>query len=204
MIPEHWSTEGVLAPSSPSTESATWLRQDPLRSSLVGEGLLWTIVDDTVLRSRGNAELQVELLHAHLWSLSSNDVAAIHSQLTRAGEALYSWDLWGAAYLLQSGLSATAFDDFCSWVISRGSVIYARVLADPEALADVPFDDEDMGIAQQFATLPALVYEARIHHRLPDPPPHTLGRPRGEPLDASEEALRARYPALTARIIGSP
>ena len=146
----------------------------------------------------------MDLFRAHLESSRIGDLALIHHQMMRAGAALYSWDLWGAAYLLLGGLSAAAFADFRWWVISRGSATYAQVRADPDALAEVPFDDEDMGVAEQFAQLPALVYEARTGCRLSEPlPTERLGEPRGEPLDLSEVALTARYPALAPRVMGS-
>ncbi len=76
--------------------------------------------------------------------------------------------------------------------------------ADPDALAGVPFDDEDMGLAEQFVRLPALVYEARTGCRLYDGLPTVrLGEPRGEPLGLSEEALSARHPALAPRVMGA-
>ncbi len=196
------STSGGYPSHSPSpAESAGRVRSGPERVGLLDE-LLWTVVDDTVTRSGGDAELQVQLFRAHLESSRTSELALLDHQMTRASAALYSWDLWGAAYLLLGGSSATAFGDFRSWVISRGSATYARVRADPDALADVPFDDEDMGIAEYFARLPALVHEARTGCQLPDAlPTARLGEPTGEPLDLREEALRARYPALAARVM---
>lgn len=171
---------------------------------VVDERLLWTLVDDTVSRSGGDAEVQLALFRAHLESSRIGDLSLLDHQMTRAAAELYSWDLWGAAYLLLGGLSAAAFADFRWWVISRGSATFAQVRADPDALAGVAFDDEDMGIAERFAQLPALVYEARTGCRLRDGlPTARLGEPRGEPLDLSEEALSVRYPALAPRVMGA-
>ena len=148
--------------------------------------------------------VQLDLFRAHLESSRIGDLALLHHQMILAAAKLYSWSLWGAAYLLMGGLSAAAFADFRWWVISRGSATYAQVRADPDALAGVPFDDEDMGIAEQFARLPALVYEARTGCRLFDGLPTVrLGEPSGEPLDLSEKALSVRYPALAPRVMGA-
>src|SRR6478735_1790977 len=98
---------------------------------VVDEPLLWTVIDDTVSRSGGDGQVQLDLFRAHLESSRIGDLALLHHQMTLAAAKLYSWDLWCAAYLLMGGLSAAAFADFRWWVISRGSATYAQVQADP-------------------------------------------------------------------------
>ncbi|MFE9206232.1 DUF4240 domain-containing protein [Micromonospora sp. NPDC007230] len=50
-----------------------------------------------------------------------------------------TWRLWGAALLIFDGFcSDDSFFYFQTWLIGRGRAAYHRVLADPDALADLP------------------------------------------------------------------
>lgn len=53
----------------------------------------------------------------------------------------YRWDLWGAAYVAKGGASDDGFEYFQRWLISRGRTDFERVLADPDALADLAIPD---------------------------------------------------------------
>jgi hypothetical protein len=47
----------------------------------------------------------------------------------------YTWDLWGAAYLLNGGCSDDGFTDFRSWLILQGRDVFQAALANPDSLA---------------------------------------------------------------------
>src|SRR5262245_27112681 len=49
-------------------------------------------------------------------------------------DGLYTWDLWGVAYLVQGGCSDDAFENFRAWVISRGRAAWELAVRDPNAL----------------------------------------------------------------------
>jgi hypothetical protein len=50
----------------------------------------------------------------------------------------YRTDLWGAAYLINGGCSGDGFEYFRGWLLVQGRAVYERVVADPDALADLP------------------------------------------------------------------
>jgi Protein of unknown function (DUF4240) len=49
----------------------------------------------------------------------------------------YSWDLWGAAYVVNGGGSDDGFEYFCCWLVSRGREVYESALADSDGLAQL-------------------------------------------------------------------
>ncbi len=50
----------------------------------------------------------------------------------------YTSPLWAAAYVINGGCSDDGFDYFRGWLIAQGREVFERVVADPDALAEVP------------------------------------------------------------------
>jgi hypothetical protein len=50
----------------------------------------------------------------------------------------YRNPLWAAAYLINGGCSDDGFDYFRGWLIVQGREVFERIVADPDALADLP------------------------------------------------------------------
>ncbi|MFD8597525.1 DUF4240 domain-containing protein [Kitasatospora sp. NPDC059646] len=50
----------------------------------------------------------------------------------------YRAPLWGAAYVINGGCSDDGFDYFRGWLITQGRETFERIIADPDALADLP------------------------------------------------------------------
>jgi hypothetical protein len=50
----------------------------------------------------------------------------------------YTNPLWAAAYVVNGGCSDDGFDYFRGWLITRGREVFERIVADPDALAEVP------------------------------------------------------------------
>ncbi|MEG3634011.1 DUF4240 domain-containing protein [Micromonospora palythoicola] len=61
---------------------------------------------------------------------------AHHQQ--RVLTASYRVDLWGAAYLINGGASDDGFEYFRGWLITQGREVFARAVADPDSLAELP------------------------------------------------------------------
>jgi len=65
-------------------------------------------------------------------------------EIVSAGEVLwglragsYRNPLWAAAYLVNGGCSDDGFEYFRGWLIMQGRAVYERVVAGPDALADL-------------------------------------------------------------------
>jgi hypothetical protein len=66
-------------------------------------------------------------------------------EIVAAGHALqelmvgsYRTPLWAAAYVVNGGCSNDGFDYFRGWLIVQGREVFEHVVADPDALADLP------------------------------------------------------------------
>ncbi|MEU9116825.1 DUF4240 domain-containing protein [Streptomyces sp. NPDC048483] len=50
----------------------------------------------------------------------------------------YTNPLWAAAYVINGGCSDDGFDYFRGWLIAQGREVFERIVADPDALAELP------------------------------------------------------------------
>jgi hypothetical protein len=55
-----------------------------------------------------------------------------------AAAGSYRTLLWAAAYVINGGCSNDGFDYFRGWLIVQGREVFEHVVADPDALADLP------------------------------------------------------------------
>ena len=122
----------------------------------------------------------------------------------------YSWNMWGAAYLINGGCSDDGFIDFRSWLILRGRAVYTAALKNPDSLAAVVDPDEDVfececypgmdawflatGTVQDDAGYDAWDAAWAAQNSTPDPLP-ALGR--GWDFN-NDRQMRKRYPCLAA------
>jgi hypothetical protein len=68
-----------------------------------------------------------------------------HGEILAADQVLrglraesYRNPLWAAAYVINGGCSDDGFEYFRGWLIVQGREMYERIVADPDALADLP------------------------------------------------------------------
>ncbi|RBY92549.1 DUF4240 domain-containing protein [Blastococcus sp. TF02A-30] len=123
----------------------------------------------------------------------------LHDQTARAN----GWRLWAAGYLAADGMSDDSFDYFRLWLVLQGRAAFERVLADPDTLAELAWDDEGavFDAAEAFGYLVAEVLEERGS----DPGDALVaatatGEPSGEPFREDDDAWFATaFPRLTAR-----
>lgn len=131
------------------------------------------------------------MLADRLSERSAEERKAFGLEYWRVRNAAYSWDLWGAGYLLDGGMSDDGFEYFLAWLISQGQDIYQAALEDPDSLASVatPFDvvNEDF----LFAATAGVTFEDVEALDLPF-------EPSGTPW--TEEDLLDRYPRISALV----
>lgn len=98
----------------------------------------WQLID----RAREGAGGEPEAVAARATALlAERDPAEIvgyarHQQRVLA--ASYRVDLWGAAYLINGGASDDGFEYFRGWLMTQGRAVFARAVADPDSLAELP------------------------------------------------------------------
>ena len=157
----------------------------------------WQLVDDA--RAAGSCESQAAHLQSALRSCGLDETVAFSRVFNEALDALYTWDFWAVAYIVQGGCSDDGFEYFRAWVISQGQSAFDLALSDPAGFGmaiDPENDDEDRECED-------LLYVAQtVHEELTGDygPTRTTGSPagpQGEPWE--EDDLERRLPSLWPR-----
>ena len=173
------------------------------------EQRFWAIIDRTALHE-ADPEGQTDALRAELEGLSADEVLAFRNifeaQLARA----YTWDLWAAAYIAHGGASDDGFEYFRRWMVSKGRVVFERLLAHPDDLPDVlVYDIEGVLEFEEILYVTNDVWSEKSGQDAAEMPIElasvTLGRePQGEPFDEDSEHLERRLPKTWARFGNRP
>jgi hypothetical protein len=174
----------------------------------LAESDFWAIVERTTATDSGK---QLSLLSNEMESLSAHDILAFHRTFNLLQQRVYTWDLWGAAYVINGGASDDSFDYFRSWLISRGQKTFELALRNADDLANAIPDGEN-GEAIEFEQFmdPAWnawerrtgggtdAYIAALDEMSAcDATP--AREPSGERFQDNEHYFAARYPKLWAR-----
>ncbi|MBK3571145.1 MULTISPECIES: DUF4240 domain-containing protein [unclassified Streptomyces] len=163
----------------------------------------WELVDATREAAEGDPEEQADLLVDRLLLLDPELVLDFARHFEARYNRAYTWDLWGAAWVLLDGASDDAFDFFRCWLIGQGREVYEGAVHDADALADLidDFDDEIDGDGEELGYAADEAYEQLTGTVAPDlgiPP--APAEPLGAPLDLENEAVLAeRFPKLRER-----
>ncbi|MFF4035833.1 DUF4240 domain-containing protein [Streptomyces sviceus] len=166
----------------------------------------WELVDATREAAEGDPEEQADLLVDRLLALDPEMVLDFARHFEARFNRAYTWDLWGAAWILLDGASDDAFDFFRCWLIGQGREVYEGGVHDPDSLADLlaDFDEEIDGDGEELGFAADEAYEQLTGTVAPDlgiPP--AASEPLGAPVDLeSDRVLAERYPKLWDRFRG--
>ena len=106
------------------------------------ESAFWQLIADTRRAAGNDTGRQAELIRARLRKLpprTRREFVRIRRGLDRRA---YTWNLWGAAQVIEDGCSDDCFRDFRAYVVSLGRGPYDDALANPDSLASVAQDSE--------------------------------------------------------------
>ena len=174
----------------------------------------WWLVDST---EGEDLDSRYRSLVDRLAQLSTDEIHEFNLRWHEAHQAAYSWDLWGAAYLIEGGASDDAFEYFRNWLILQGSAVFGDALANPDSLAERTGEVGDDNEEHEFEAYPALdaweaatgrdldAYyvseaEALARLKLPSPQSATGGAPTGQEWDFdNDQEARRRLPRLAER-----
>ncbi|MFE0736567.1 DUF4240 domain-containing protein [Streptomyces sp. NPDC058855] len=103
----------------------------------MNDDAFWALMDE-LSRRPGDRDERLEWLAGELRRRPAADSVAFQVRLERACEAADTRALWRAADLITGGCSDDGFHYFTLWLVGQGRKTYESVVADPDALADVP------------------------------------------------------------------
>jgi hypothetical protein len=172
----------------------------------------WALIAGTTVHEADPAR-QLDALRQALRGLTPSEIEAFEHAFQRAQRRAYTWDLWGAAYVLHGGASDDGFEYFQRWLISRGRKVFDAAAAEPDSLAEMLAPDaEEPCEFEEFAYVASEVWgeqtgidpwadpEGRFPYTGAPPAPS----PSGAPFAEDEEHLAKRYPRLWKRFGASP
>ena len=167
----------------------------------------WQLIDRTRAEAAGDGgsvvRRHVETLTEALEDLPDAELQDFDRHLRRARARANHWDLWAAGYLALGGMSDDSFLDFRTWLITHGRTTYERVLAEPDGVADLSWDEdeEDFGAAEEWGYVAIELLEDRgSDDEEDDDEPGDFDEPTGEPFPENDDAwFAARFPRLWAK-----
>ena len=103
----------------------------------------WTLIESARADADNDTERQSELLEERLSKLPPAQIVRFQQIRRQMDERAYSWDIWGAAYVIDDGCSDDCFRDFRAYLISLGPRAFAAALRNPDSLAPIVQDAEE-------------------------------------------------------------
>ncbi|MBV1941234.1 DUF4240 domain-containing protein [Streptomyces sp. BV286] len=85
-----------------------------------------------------DGELVARRAASQLATYPAEEIVASQQVLWDLMADSYTNPLWAAAYVINGGCSDDGFDYFRGWLIAQGREVFERIVADPDALAEVP------------------------------------------------------------------
>jgi len=179
--------QGITSPPTPSTTPQGDTKE------LMDEGQFWKIIEASKKSSNGNYEKQQLDLTDGLQQLEVMDIVKFDNQFRKLRGDAYTWDLWGAAYIMNGGCSDDCFSDFRGWLIGLGKNTYYAAMSDPESLVDTSheMDDEWEGLSYSAMT----AYEQKTGIQMPNGYQENY-EITGEPWEEDEAVFESRYPRV--------
>jgi hypothetical protein len=170
----------------------------------------WQIIERAVKADR-DPDAHMEALRTELRALTLEEIIAFEVAFRRYLNEAYTWDLWGAAYVVHGGCSDDGFEYFRRWLVTRGRDVYERALADPDSLAqqDVRPGHDGVWEFELIYYVAMEVFEEKggvgdvREHSEPEAGMDGSG-PSGEPFAENEADLARRYPKLWQRFGAEP
>lgn len=156
------------------------------------DGQFWVIIHLSYKKANGEFEAQQHELSDELRKRSPQDILLFDNKFRKLRGEAYSWDLWGAIYIIHCGCGDDSFMDFRDWVISQGRDFYHKTLANPETLVEIDreiidVDWEGMGY------IPKAIFKEITGNELPVGYAENI-EVVGEEWDEDNDDLKRRFP----------
>ncbi len=157
--------------------------------------LFWSIIETGGVGI--DADTQLDAVRERLLEMPAVEVKEFQRWFNKKIADAYTWDLWGAAYLINSGCSPDGFIYFRVWLIGKGEAVYRAALRTPDSLAEVVDPNRDDFESGALWEVAGEVYEELAGTPLPAMQIFQPGEPRGKRWDYEDEgAMAQRFPEL--------
>lgn len=186
-------------PQSPPGAAAPGPTQVEAAPAGMTEAAFWQLIAETRSVAGDDTATQSKLLEERLTQLSPQAIVDFAQIRRGLDERAYTWDLRGAADVIEDGCSDDCFRNFRGYLISLGQGPYENALSNPDSLASVA-QDAETGDWERANDVAPEAYSTVTGRDFPSDDSDLSGEPRGTPLDENDTAgLALRYPGLAAR-----
>jgi hypothetical protein len=169
---------------------------------VLGEAAFWRLVDATRTAAGQDTARQSELLKERLLGLPPRAIVQFAETRRQLDRRAYTWNLLGAASVIEDGCSNDCFRDFRAYVISLGRAAYERALRNPDSLASIA-QDAETGDWENADDVAPDAYSSVTGNDFPFDDSDLEGPLAGTPVEVDDSvALSRRYPQLAARFRG--
>lgn len=200
----------MVRDSSAVEAAKTEPMENPMTAIAMPADEFWEIIERAALSNHDPAA-HVQALRTELHQLTLEEIisfqVAFRGYLNRA----YTWDLWGAAYVVHGGCSDDGFEYFRRWLVSQGRKAYEAAMVDADSLArlDVRSPPPDVWEFEEFYYVAMEVFKQKGGQgdvREYSESEAGLGGPgpTGDEFEDDEDHLSKRYPKLWARFGSAP
>jgi len=185
-------------------------------AAFMDENRFWSLLDASLLGQPSQDGQEAKLADA-LRTLRADEIVAFEGLFARQLQKSYSWDLWGAAYIIHGGASDDGFEYFRRWLISRGRTVFESAVRDPDSLATlIPATQRDPVEFESFSYVAADVWKSKTgidpitapgdvgFFSVEDIIALIPGEPSGEPFEEDPDYLAKRWPKLWQRFGDNP
>jgi Protein of unknown function (DUF4240) len=197
--------ERASAPAPAAGPEAATGADDPARPNApadaprMDDAAFWQLMADTRAAAGNETDGQSDLLEQRLRHLPPKQIAHFERIRQNLDRRAYTYELWGAAYVIEDGCSDDCFRDFRGYLISLGRGPYEAALRDPDSLAAVA-QDAETGNWENADDVAPDAYQSVADEDIPTGDSEPSGDPSGTPWDDEQtEQLVRRYPRLAAR-----
>lgn len=162
----------------------------------------WKFIDDARGVAKGDQERMLEALGAKLRTFPPKEVASFDQQFCKRMLEAYTWDVWGAAFLMDAIQTEDEFDCFRCWLVGQGRETFEKALAGADSLADATteYTDEGHYAFQWLMGVASDVYDELTGETLPALGLELPEQPTGEAWNDAD--LPVRFPRLFAKFRG--
>lgn len=182
----------------------------PAQEQAMTEDEFWSLIAVSA-PYEADPERQMEVLAAALDALPPEEIEAFEIEFWKQMARAYTWDLWGATYVIHGGASDDGFEYFRRWLISKGRPVFEAALADPDILADdLAPGPEGVLEFEEFSYVAGDVWARKTGRSRNDFAPESLdymmpAEPQGTSFDEEDEAaFESKYPRLWRRFGENP
>jgi hypothetical protein len=190
------SSPKTLAPS-PTQARQTQPTAQPAAQPAMNP--FWDLISETRRAAGPDTGTQSELLRDRLSKLGPPEILAFERWWRSLDRSLYTWQVWGAAFVIEDGCSDDCFRDFRAYVISLGPDAVRIATRSPDALAPI-VSNSDTGDWEGAKDMAPDAWSMATDSDFPLDTSDLSGTPRGVRWsDNQVPALLHRYPQLTSK-----